>query len=155
MFDLSKAYQQLVTGEVERHLRRFLYRSSPSDQWEIFAYDRVTFGDVIAALCLELGKKLAAQRGEQLDALAASRLLSGTYVDDHCGGGSLDEVSRMRGLPKPNSGFPGTMQQILEPCGFKANFMVMSKKCTQDEVEALGGSVLGLDYDPIKDLLSF
>ena len=29
LFDLCKAYQQLVTGDLERHLRRFVYRSSP------------------------------------------------------------------------------------------------------------------------------
>ena len=33
MFDLSKAYQQLVTGDLERHLRRFVYRGSAEDPW--------------------------------------------------------------------------------------------------------------------------
>ena len=57
LFDLCKAYQQLVTGDMERHLRLFVYRSSPEEPWEVYCYDRVTFGDVIAALCLELAKR--------------------------------------------------------------------------------------------------
>ena len=61
----------------------------------------------------------------------------------------------MRGVANPEGGFTGTMQQILEPCGFKTNFMVKSKDCSHEEMKALGGSVLGLDYDPQQDKLSF
>ena len=90
-----------------------------------------------------------------MDPLASSRLLSGTYVDDHCGGGSKNEVSRMRGEVDPEGGFTGTMQRILEPCGFKTNFMVKSKDCSVEEVKALGGSVLGIDYNAEQDKLAF
>ena len=155
MFDLSKAYQQLVTGEVERHLRRFLYRSSSKDPWQVYAYDRVTFGDVIAALCLELAKKLAAHRGVAIDPLASSRLIAGTYVDDHCGGGLPKEVARMRGNADQKGGKEGTMHEILKPCGFKTNFMVRSRNCSDEEVKALGSSVLGIDYKPKEDVLCF
>ena len=61
----------------------------------------------------------------------------------------------MRGDQKSEGGFTGTMQQILQPCGFKRNFMVKSKDCTQEEVKALGKSVLGLGYNPVDDVLSF
>ena len=39
LFDLTKAYQQLVTGPEEGHLRRFLYRESSDQAWETYAYD--------------------------------------------------------------------------------------------------------------------
>ena len=54
LLDLSKAYQSIATGEKERHLHRLLWRESPEHSWKIYAYDRVQFGDDIAALCLEL-----------------------------------------------------------------------------------------------------
>ena len=53
-YDLSKAYHALVTGEVELHLRRFLYRFAPSEPWEINGCTVVAFGDRPAALALEL-----------------------------------------------------------------------------------------------------
>ena len=36
IYDLRKAYHSLVTGEREMHLRRFLYRFSPQDKWEVY-----------------------------------------------------------------------------------------------------------------------
>ena len=41
-FDLSKAYNTLRTGPVEKHLRRFLWRFDPTQSWQEFALDRVT-----------------------------------------------------------------------------------------------------------------
>ena len=151
LFDLCKAYQQLVTGDLERHLRRFVYRASSDQPWRTYCYDRVTFGDVVAALCLELAKKKAADLGESLDALAASRIKLATYVDDHLGGGLLAEVLRMRGEPLPKGGFSGTMYQILERCGFDTNHMIMTKSCSDEEIAALGGTVLGIPFKPRED----
>ena len=47
--DLTKAYNALHTGPIERHLRRFVYRFDPTSNWEDFAFDRVVFGDNPAA----------------------------------------------------------------------------------------------------------
>ena len=47
------------------------------------------------------------------------------------------------------------MHKILEPCGFKASFMVKSVDCSDEEVSALGSIVLGLNYDPRKDKIFF
>ena len=155
LFDLTKAYQQLVTGPIERNLRRFVYRDSPEKEWETYAYDRVTFGDVIAGLCLELAKALVAKHGEKIDLLACVRFLVATYCDDHCGGGSKEEVQQMRGEQIPEGGTNGTMSQILKQGGFKTNFMVRSKDCTEEEKAALGGTVLGLGYEAMSDKLEF
>ena len=43
VLDLTKAYNSLRTGLVERHLRRFVYRFDPSEDWSDYAFDCVTF----------------------------------------------------------------------------------------------------------------
>ena len=63
LMDLSKAYQSLRTGEKEADLRLFLWRESPQEEWKTYSYVCVNFGDHIAALCLELAKKITAERG--------------------------------------------------------------------------------------------
>ena len=47
------------------------------------------------------------------------------------------------------------MTEILEQGGFKTNFMVTSDSCTTEEAAALGGTVLGLDYNVKADFLEF
>ena len=60
LMDLSKAYQALRTGKKEADLRLFLWRNGPEEEWKIYSYVCVNFGDQIAALCLELAKKITA-----------------------------------------------------------------------------------------------
>ena len=81
-FDLSKAYNTLRTGLAERHLRRFVWRFSPNEEWEDFALDRVHFGDQCAATQLEVGKDLVADAGQQIDREAAQKIKNDLYVDD-------------------------------------------------------------------------
>merc|ERR1711888_83052 len=81
-FDLSKAYNTLRTGPVERHLRRFVWRFNPSDGWQDFALDRVHFGDQCAATELEVGKDITADEGTHIDPEAAKRIKEEIYVDD-------------------------------------------------------------------------
>ena len=63
MFDLSKAYNTMRTGVVEKHLRRFVWRSSEEEEWQDYAIDRVHFGDQSAACQLEVSKGLIADLG--------------------------------------------------------------------------------------------
>ena len=94
-YDMTKAYQSIATGEVERHVRRIVWRwCDPTAEWEIFAYNVVTFGDQIAGLILELVKRLAAQLGQGIDAEASHQIRFKTYVDDGAGGGTRDQVNR-------------------------------------------------------------
>ena len=109
-------------------------------------------GDAVAAFCLELAKKFIADLGEGIDKLASERIKDATYVDDHLGGGRPEEVEWMRGQPRPEGGFTGTMYQILENCGFNTNHMIMTGNCSEEEVEALGGTVLGIPFKPKEDV---
>ena len=102
MMDLSKAYQALRTGRKEADLRLFLWHSNPSKKWKTYSCVCVNFGDQIAALCLELAKKITADKGRSLDKLACQLLIEAMYVDDFLGGGSLEEVLRMKGTKMIN-----------------------------------------------------
>ena len=88
VYDLTKAYQSIKTGEVERHTRRITWRFGDSSaDWQIFGYNVVTFGDQVAGLALELVKGMAADLGESLDPEASYQIRRKTYVDDGAGGG--------------------------------------------------------------------
>ena len=62
-YDLSKAYHSLLTGDEELHLRRFLHRFEGEQEWVVYAMRVVAFGDMPAALALELAKELMAELG--------------------------------------------------------------------------------------------
>ena len=56
-YDMTKAYQSISTGQVERHVRQIMWIwCDTRGPWEVFAYNVVTFGDQIAGLVLELVK---------------------------------------------------------------------------------------------------
>ena len=74
VYDMTKAYQSIGTGQVEKHVRRIVWRWGEIDRpWEILAYNVVTFGDQIGGLILELVKSLAANFGQQIDPEASTR----------------------------------------------------------------------------------
>ena len=98
VYDLTKAYQSIRTGELERHVRRIVWRwGDLQADWEIYGYDVITFGDQAAGLVLELTKKLAADLGQEIDPEACIQIRNKTYVDDGAGGGRRDQVERFRG----------------------------------------------------------
>ena len=50
MFDITKAYNSIKTGLVEKHLRRFWFCINPlSEEWKILGFNCVQFGDCPAA----------------------------------------------------------------------------------------------------------
>ena len=127
-----------------------MWRNTPEDPWKVYAYDQVQFGDDIAALCLELARKKAAEAGLSIDPMAARQLVRNGYIDDIAGGGSLEEALRMKGQWLGEK-YSGTMTRILDKAGFKAKHMVIGGRCTQQEAESLGGKFLGIGYDPLSD----
>ena len=135
MVDLQKAYQAIHTGDLELHLRRFLFRESPEQPWEIFAFTRATFGDLSAGLILEVAKRRVAELGEQIDPVAAHQLKTYSYVDDSIMGGSQDDVDRMRGK-REDTGYTGTVPQILAKGAMRVKFMAVSG--STDEWEEAG-----------------
>ena len=89
VYDLSKAYNTMKTGIVERHLRRFIWKFKEEDPWIDLAIDAVHFGDQPAACQLEVCKKKTAKLGEHIDKEASVKIIQDCYVDD-----GLTEVNR-------------------------------------------------------------
>ena len=58
VWDLAKAYQSIRTTEKEKFLRLVVWRYGHTEEpWQIFGFDRVTFGNVPASVILEIAKK--------------------------------------------------------------------------------------------------
>ena len=106
-------------------------------------------------MCLELGKKITADLGRSIDPQACNLLQEAMFVDDFLGGGSPEEVQRMRGrAEKDQDGkvtYTGTLSQILSTTGFQTKAQVMTKQCSSEEAEALGEKALGIPYSPRED----
>ena len=150
-YDLSKAYHSLATGERELHLRRFLYRFSKEESWQVYAYRVVAFGDMPAALALELAKELCAEQGEAVDKVASKQLLRNSLVDDVGGGGNMVDILRMRGTRGEDGSYSGTVPKVLATASFRAKALVASGTQDPQELEAMGGKFLGVHYDPGQD----
>ena len=155
VYDMTKAYQSISTGPVEKHVRRIVWRWGNLDEpWEIFAYNVVTFGDPIAGLMLELVKKMAAELGLPIDKEACYQISHKTYVDDGAGGGSRAQVERFRGK-RVNGTYDGTLPQILDLVGLKLKAMVASGDTDQETIELIGDKILGHTWRPTADEFIF
>ena len=154
MLDLQKAYQSIHTSDMDLHLRRFLFRSSPTDVWRTFGYTRANFGDVAAGLVLEVAKRRVANLGRAIDPMAAEQLENKTYVDDAIMGGDKQDVDRMRGT-RSREGYSGTVAQILSKGSMTVKFMAVSGSSDAFEKEQLGGKCLGVQYDLEPDEIYF
>ena len=153
--DIVKAYHVIHTRDDELHLRRFLWRESPSLPWRVCAYTRATFGDLPAGLLLEVVKRRAAELGMEVDALAAQQILDNSYVDDIILGGDKDEVARMKGHQLADGQYSGTITKILATCGMQPKFLAVSGDQDPAAAEPLGGKVLGLGYHLGSDHITF
>ena len=142
-------------GEVERHVRRIIWRWGNSDaNWEIFGYNVVTFGDQVAGLILELMKKLAADLGGELDHEASQQIRTRTYVDEGAGGGTRQQVERFRGKCI-NGEYDGTLARILKLVNLQLKVMVASGDCDPEVLALMGERVLGHVWRPTEDKFVF
>ena len=155
VYDLTKAYQSIGTGQIERHVRRITWRwGDSSANWQIFGYNVVTFGDQAAGLALELVKRLAADLGQNIDAEASHQIRSKTYVDDGAGGGTRSQVERFRGQ-LVDGVYNGTLAQILRLVNLNLNVMIASGDDDEELLQILGDKVLGHVWLPTEDKLVF
>ena len=154
MFDLSKAYNTMRTGVVEKHLRRFVWRFSEDEEWQDYGIDRVHFGDLSAACQLEVSKKMVAELGREIDHEAADKIINDMYVDDGATGGNKESVQRMVGKKNDDGSFDGTIPQILAKGNFKAKEYVIEGDQDQADDNLLGNSVFGYTWDPKKKTMA-
>ena len=156
LFDLSKAYNSLLTGPVEKFTRLIVWRDCDrTTEWRTYGYDSVAFGDHPASCQLECGKGKCADAGVHIDAEAAMRIKKDTYVDDCPTGGSKDQVARFRGEKREDGTYDGTFSQILGLGGLKIKAIIVSGEEDREAMEMLGDQVLGIKYAPGEDKLYF
>ena len=153
-YDLSKAYNTLRTGPVEKHLRRFIWRFDPSQEWQEYALDRVHFGDACAATQLEVAKNLVAEKGKQIDPEAAKRIKHDMYVDDGLTGCRRDQISRFVGEKQSDGIYSGSIQKILKLGNFSIKAFGVSGTVQREEDNLMGSKVLGYGYNIQSDMLS-
>ena len=151
VYDLTKAYNQLKTGLVERHLRRLVWRFSFEEPWQDFAFDTVAFGDIPAGNFLELGRDMVAELGRDVDPIAADRIIRDTYVDDGVSGGSYAEVQTMKGDKLGDGSFSGTLRQILDKGKLKMKVIVTTGETNDDLKHLIGNKVLGYKWNATTD----
>ena len=153
IFDLTKAYNSLHTGPVERHLRRFVYRFDPAGDWEDYAFDCVAFGDAPAANLLEIARNMTAEAGKDIDPVAARKIKDDSYVDDNLSGGTAEEVSRMKGERLADGSYSGTFRQILEKGNLKAKVMIATGEDDESLKELIGNKALGYHWNATSDIM--
>ena len=153
IFDLSKAYNTMRTGLVEKHLRRFVWKFEEADSWQDFGIDRVHFGDTPAACLLEVSKRKVAELGKEIDFEASEKIIQDSYVDDCASGGSPSSVTRMVGSVNEQGRYSGTIQKILSQGGFVVKEFVVLGDSTQSDDNLLGNTVFGYDLSPKEDML--
>ena len=151
VFDLTKAYNSLKTGQVERHVRRFIWRFNSSDPWQDFAFDCVAFGDCPAANFLEIGRDMTAEAGKDIDEVAAQKIINDSYVDDGVTGGSHTEVEKMKGARLADGSFTGTLTQILARGKLKPKVILTTGETDEAVKNLVGNKVLGYDWDATSD----
>ena len=91
VFDLSKAYHQIVCHDLEKMTRLVVWRDGDTTRpFTIYGNTRVGMGDRPAANALELATDKAADVGEHIDPEAAEKLRHDRFADDILSGGSME-----------------------------------------------------------------
>jgi hypothetical protein len=149
VWDLSKAYNQILTGPEELHMRRLVWRwGKEDDQWKVYGFTHIHFGDLPAAPFLELTKKKALELGRDICPKTANQMEEG-YVDDGNGGGDDDFIDQMIGEITEVDGqlyFSGTVSRILDTLSLRPKFMARSGEKDKRILAKLGGPCLGCSY---------
>ena len=154
--DISKAYYQMLTGLIEKHCRRVLWRSGEvGTPWKIYGFEVVSMGDICASCFMELTKRATAEMSKEIDEVAAKKIAEDSFVDDVSTGGTKAECDRFKGTMDPDSCLcDGTIPQILGSGGFQVKAIAVSGEPDGLALEKLGGAVLGLEFSTASDMLS-
>ena len=152
IFDITKAYNSIRTGIVEKNLRRFWFRKNPQEDWKTFRFECVQFGDRPAAAIMTIAVERAAESFEEVandlnidveevkeDSI---KLLKDTYVDDGMTGGTKKQVDRMIGSRMEDGSFSGTIPRMMKKVGLKLKTIVTSKSSDQESISMLSDTYI-------------
>lgn len=153
--DITKAYYAMLTGLLEMHVRRVVWRwGDRSSVWQVYAFIVVSMGDRPAATLLEIVIRKTLQMFGSIDRMAATKLESDRYVDDLISGGELEEVERFVGNQDPETySCNGTMAEIMGKGNLRFKAMAYSGEPDGEKLHKLGGSVLGHGFSTESDTL--
>ena len=153
--DITKAYYQMKTGPVEKHVRRVLWRDGKvGTPWRIYGFTVVSMGDTPAANFMELTKKGTAVLFKHDDVVAAVKVDKDSFVDDLSTGGTKQECIRFKGFENPETlACDGTMPELLGYGGWTLKAMAMVREKDGLALQKLGGAVLGLGFSTERDQL--
>ena len=153
--DISKAYYQMVTGPVEKHVRRVLWRNGDvGTPWRIYGFTVVSMGDGPAACFMELTRRGTAEMSRYIDPVASEKIGEDAFVDDITTGGTEEECLRFKGNMDPETCVcDGTIPQILLTGGYVVKAIGMSGEPDGKALDKLGGAVLGHEFSTAEDIL--
>ena len=144
--DVTKAYYSLRTGELEKHVRRVCWRyGDVHEQWKMFGFQTVSFGDRPAAAFLEIAIRRTAEMHRAIDPVAAHRIQHDRYVDDLSTGGTPDEVMRFVGDEQSDFQCTGTVPTIFAQSSLRLKVLVASGESDPLKIAKLGGKILDVD----------
>ena len=125
VFNISKAYNSIKTGLVEKHLRRLWSCVNPQhDDRKIYGFNCVQFGDRSAAALMTIAVEKAAKSYEAVAKdlnlsvkevkESSKKLRKDTYVYDGTTGGSRKQVERMIGIKLEDGSYSGTIPTMMK-----------------------------------------
>ena len=163
VYDITKAYNSMWTGLVEKHVRRLWMRMDPEEEWKLYGFSCVQFGDHPAATLMTIAVEKASETYEEVAQTLeidkesvkedASKLLLDTYVDDGTTGGRIKDVLRMLGEKLPDGRYTGTITRMLEGVGLLLKTIVSTMDPDPESTEKLSSMVLGYNFNVNNDML--
>ena len=146
--NIAKMYHSIKTTEVERHLRRVLWRDLDQNKpVETYGLETVMFGDRPAAAIATVAVQNTARIYEHINKKASEKIISDSYVDDVVTG--EDDVESMELLKDG-------IETILARGGFKVKGFVTSGDVSEETLSLLGsrdfGRVHGIRWEPKNDV---
>ena len=120
----------------------------------MFGFQTFIFGDRLAAF-LKIAIRRTAEMHRAIDPVAAHRIQHDRYVDDLSTGGTPDEVMRFVGDEQSDFQCTGTVPTIFAQSSLRLKVLVASGESDPLKIAKLGGKILGIDWNPTTDELSF
>ena len=153
--DVSKAYYMLLTGELEKHVRRVIWRyGKTGTKWRIFVFLTLSMGDRPAACLMEIAVRMTVLIFGHIDLVAAYRLNRDRFVDDIATGGTAAEVERFKGVENLETmACDGTVSQIMGKTHLNLKAVAVSGETDGEKLRKLGASVLGMGFSTEKDVM--
>ena len=148
--DIKKMYHTIRTTEVEKHLRRLVFRFlDPTQKPKVYGPTRVMFGDRPAAAITSVCIQETAETYKHIDEKAAEMIIRDMYVDDLASGADTPEEIEQR-----KKGIIEIFSKGVQIKGFIASY-----DNAPETLALLGtgeiGRILGVRWDPTTDHFAF